>query len=305
MLRGIILPVLIGIIVLGFIGFSQDVYAIHFSPKPTELTMQYTSDPIGAIGTTFTVTDTNGNSVDNAYNTTPDPVIVSDGQTFTVSPQDGDSELKTKTAFYINGMQFDFDHIQGDPDINTSCSEPLFTGLTATVIDGGIAHTLTLESWKSSGDVYCLLALPHLPPAIMCGPGTILNDENKCIPNPDDIVTCDLGTTTLNIDTNECEADVTQEDLDLLQNIIDGLHLVIAELEALLGGDSPDKPTPQEKAIEKANKAQIKADNAPPEKQEKEQAKACKKIQKEINHLTKKGITVPAELQQLITDNCS
>jgi len=121
-------------------------------PKPTELTILYTSDPIAAIDTTFTVTDTNDDPVNNAYKTNPDPVIVSDGETFTVSPKAGDSELKNRVAFYIGTTQFDFDHKGDGKEIHTSCSEPLFPGLTASVTDDGVTHTLTLESWKYSGD---------------------------------------------------------------------------------------------------------------------------------------------------------
>ncbi len=91
--------------------------------------------------------------------------------------------------------------------------------------------------------------------------------------------------------------------------------------------DKADKKQAKaDKEQDKADKAQAKADNAPPEKQvkeqkkadkaqakadkkqdkaDKEQDKACKKIQKEIDKLNKKGIAIPVELQQLLTDNCS
>ena len=42
-------------------------------------------------------------------------------------------------------------------------------------------------------------------------------------------ISCAAGT-TLNIDTNECEADVNQNDLDALQAIIDGLNSLITNL---------------------------------------------------------------------------
>ncbi len=77
-------------------------------------------------------------------------------------------------------------------------------------------------------------------------------------------------------------------------------HAIKHDLKA----DEDSVMNSQEKAIEKANKAQAKADNTPTEKQEKEQAKACKDIQKEIDKLISKGIIVPAELQELLDDNC-
>jgi len=138
-----------------------------------------------------------------------------------------------------------------------------------------------------------------------CGAGTIVdNILGQCVGTGDGL-SCGIG--TFDNGNGKCDPDVTQSDLDLLQIIIDNLNVVIADLKALLGGDPPgdELNSEQHKALSKAKKAQEKVDDTPPEKQEKEQAKACKKIQKEINHLTKKGITVPAELQQLLDANCS
>jgi len=50
-------------------------------------------------------------------------------------------------------------------------------------------------------------------------------------------VTCGTGT-TLNADTNECEADVTKDDLDELKAIIESLEDIIAYLESILFGES-------------------------------------------------------------------
>jgi len=69
-------------------------------------------------------------------------------------------------------------------------------------------------------------------------------------------------------------------------------------------------------ALEKSNKAQDKADNAQQKadetgkekdqkKADKEQSKACDKIQKEIGKLEDKGLSLPTELQQLLSDKCS
>jgi hypothetical protein len=33
-----------------------------------------------------------------------------------------------------------------------------------------------------------------LPPPVMCGPGTILDQNNKCIPDPDEVIMCGPGT---------------------------------------------------------------------------------------------------------------
>ncbi|MEK0340392.1 MAG: hypothetical protein QQN46_09290, partial [Nitrosopumilus sp.] len=69
-----------------------------------------------------------------------------------------------------------------------------------------------------------------------CGDGTTLNETNNVCEADPQQSQCGDGT-TLNETTNVCEADVTQNDLNLLQNIIDGLNALIAELEALLGGE--------------------------------------------------------------------
>jgi len=130
-----------------------DVFAP--GPKISELTMLYEST--SGASATLTVTDSNDDPVDDAYNTIPNPVTVSDGDAFMVLPMDGDDDLKAKTAFYVNGIQFDFNHKNGDdPEIHTSCSAPMPSGddplLTADVIDSGITHTLTLVSWEYDGD---------------------------------------------------------------------------------------------------------------------------------------------------------
>lgn len=50
-------------------------------------------------------------------------------------------------------------------------------------------------------------------------------------------VTCGTGT-TLNTDTNQCEADVTQDDLDELKAIIESLKDIIAQLESIILGET-------------------------------------------------------------------
>ena len=139
-----------------------DVFAKD--PKITELTMLYEST--SGASATITVTDKTDDSVDDAYNTIPNPVIVSDGDTFMVLPMGGDDDLKAKTVFYVNGILFDFNHKNDeDPEIHTSCSAPMPSGddplLTADVPEGDVIHTLTLVGWEYFGeDEDCIFTPP-------------------------------------------------------------------------------------------------------------------------------------------------
>jgi hypothetical protein len=109
-----------------------------------------------------------------------------------------------------------------------------------------------------------------------------------------------IKTAVDNIKTETDKIQMLKDDVELLKSQLTNMEEKIDTLDEFLV-----PPTPEEKALEKADKAQQKADDASPEKQEKEQAKACEKIQKEITKLEDKGITVPDDLQLLFDDNCS
>jgi len=109
-----------------------------------------------------------------------------------------------------------------------------------------------------------------------------------------------IKTAVDNIKTETDKIQMLKDDVELLKSQLTNMEEKIDTLDEFLV-----PPTPEEKALEKADKAQQKANDASPEKQEKEQAKACEKIQKEITKLEDKGITVPDDLQLLFDDNCS
>jgi len=109
-----------------------------------------------------------------------------------------------------------------------------------------------------------------------------------------------IKTAVDNIETETDKIQMLKDDVEMLKSQLTNMEEKIDTLVDFLV-----PPTPEEKALEKANKAQQKADDASPEKQEKEQAKACEKIQKEITKLEDKGITVPEELQELFNEKCT
>ncbi len=119
-------------------------------------------------------------------------------------------------------------------------------------------------------------------------------------------ITCGTGT-TLNTSTNQCEADVTQSDLDALQVIIDNLNSLITgpgeiinslilQIQTLVDGDMLDKKDSKKvlKDLDKALKDLQKGNE-----------KACKdvsKFVKDANKLVKKGDLDETKAQPLLDD---
>ena len=64
-----------------------------------------------------------------------------------------------------------------------------------------------------------------------------------------------------------------------------------------------EQETANNTSLEKQDRAQMKADKKQ-QKADQSQEKSCKKIQKLFDKLSNKGISIPAELTIIFTDNC-
>lgn len=85
------------------------------------------------------------------------------------------------------------------------------------------SHLGTFDNWFNFSDFRLSFILTGIP-ELSCGQNTEVNDQNQCVPDLSQI--CSPGTTP-NLSTLECEANVTQGDLDILQGIINNLNAFI------------------------------------------------------------------------------
>jgi len=106
--------------------------------------------------------------------------------------------------------------------LSVSCVSPATATISPTVISGAGGPFVVEVSSSVAGTFECTITAVHTglptrtlivtstftdppPPPVMCGPGTILGPDNKCIPDSDEVIMCGPGT-ILN-DENKCVPD--------------------------------------------------------------------------------------------------
>ncbi len=142
------------ILLMGTLANVPNAYAI----PATSVDMQYTNSANS--GSVFLdVKEKDGVS----YNTNPCDAVspcdtgltVTHNDIFTVLPMTGQSTLESETDFFIGGMVFIFNNKPPDTSLHTSCSAPLFPGISGSVTIGLVTHTLTVVSVQG-GDEGCI-----------------------------------------------------------------------------------------------------------------------------------------------------
>ncbi len=141
------------ILLMGTLANVPNAYAI----PATSVDMQYTNSANS--GSVFLdVKEKDGAS----YNTNPCDAVspcdtgltVTHNDVFSVLPITGETTLESETDFFIGAMSFIFNNKFPDTSLHTSCSAPLFPGISGSVTIGAVIHTLTVVSLVG-GDKEC------------------------------------------------------------------------------------------------------------------------------------------------------
>jgi hypothetical protein len=172
-----IVPLIVGIMILGTSGLSQESFAFHFGHHPlTVVTPDEQSGPVNQLQTFSVQFDQSGDVSSSQLSISCNPSI--------------------QTNFNPNIQN----HVPQEFTVNSN-TPGIF--ICEARVDGSARATGEGREQQMIGLATFIPVFNSLPPPpVMCGPGTILNDENKCIPNPDEVIMCGPGT-ILN-DENKC-----------------------------------------------------------------------------------------------------